>query len=150
MHARRPLHHSFLCALTASLVLALAGCGGGDDDGVADSPDTGAPAVSEPAVPDDGPEAEPEPADGDAVLVQGFRFQPSDLTVAPGATVTWTNEDDIRHTATSGAPGAPDGTFAVSLDGKGATGSFTFADAGTYAYYCEVHESMLGTVVVSG
>lgn len=153
MLAGRTPRRSLLSAASAvALLLVLAGCAGGDDDGVADSPDTGAPAASEPAAPDGGPEAEPEPepAGGDAVLVQGFRFQPSELTVAPGTTVTWTNEDDIRHTATSGEPGAPDGTFAVPLDGKGSAGSFTFADAGTFAYYCEVHESMLGTVVVSG
>jgi plastocyanin len=147
MHARRPPRRPLLAAaLTAVLLLVLAGCGGGDDAGVADSPQAGATTASEPA-PDD--EAA-EPAGGGAVLVQGFRFQPSELTVAPGATVIWTNEDDIRHTATSGAPGQPDGTFAVSLDGKGSSGSFDFAEAGTYAYYCEVHESMTGTVVVSG
>lgn len=148
MAARRSVRQPVLsAALAAVLVFALAACGGGDDTGVADTPQADVPTASAPAADDD---AATEPSSGDAVLVQGFRFQPAELTVAPGATVTWTNEDDIRHTATSGEPGTPDGTFAVSLDGKGSSGSFTFAEAGTYAYYCEVHESMRGTVVVSG
>lgn len=147
MLARHPARRPLLPALTAALVLALAGCGG-DDTGVADTPQADAPSASAPAAPDDGAATEPA-AGGDAVLVQGFRFQPSELTVASGATVTWANEDDIRHTATSGTPEAPDGTFAVVLDGKGTQGSFTFADAGTHAYFCEVHNSMLGTVTVT-
>ena len=146
MRTRRSLLlPGFSAALAVALAFGLAACGGGDDTGTADTPQADAPAATEPA-----PGGAPEPAGGDAVLVQGFRFQPSELTVAVGTTVTWTNEDDIRHTATSGTPGAPDGMFAVSLDGKGSTGSFTFAEAGTYSYFCEVHNSMLGTVVVTG
>ena len=115
-----------MVAITAVLAL-LTGCGGGGDEGVADQ----------------------TPAADSAVLVQGFRFQPETLQVSAGATVTWTNEDDIEHTATAGTPDTPSGEFDVALDGAGATGTHTFDAPGTYAYFCEVHNSMLGEIVVS-
>lgn len=135
-----------LPAFPLVLALVLAGCGGGDDADVADTPQAEAPATSAPAAGDAAPVADT----GGRVLVQGFRFQPAELTVAVGSTVTWSNEDDIRHTATSGTPGAADGRFAVALDGKGTQGSASFGEAGRYTYFCEVHTSMLGTVVVTG
>lgn len=134
-----------LPALPLVLILALAGCGGGDDAGVgtpqAEAPTATAPSPGDAVPPEDG---------GERVLVQGFRFQPAELTVAVGTTVTWSNEDDIRHTATSGTPEAADGGFAVVLDGKGTQASVPFREAGTYTYFCEVHNSMRGTVVVTG
>lgn len=137
-----------------AMLALLTGCGGGGDEGVADqSPATDAGTGESPDTGESpGAEAEPagEPADGgDEVLVQGFRFQPERLEVAAGTTVTWTNEDDIAHTATAGTPDAPSGEFDVDLDGMGATGTHTFDAAGTYAYFCEVHNSMLGEIVVA-
>jgi plastocyanin len=80
--------------------------------------------------------------------VRVFQFQPGTLEVRPGVRVTWTNRDDIAHTATSGAPGRPDGRFDVRLDGKGASGSFLFPDPGVYPYFCARHPSMRGEVIV--
>lgn len=141
-----------MVAIIASLAL-LTGCAGGGDEGVADqSPATSGTGESPDTAESPGGEAEPAgetAAGGDEVLVQGFRFQPERLEVAAGATVTWTNEDDIAHTATAGTPDAPSGEFDVGLDGVGATGTHTFDEAGTYAYFCEVHNSMLGEIVVS-
>lgn len=130
-------------AASAALTVLLTACGGGGDEGVADEP-TVAP-TSEPAV----EETEEAPSEGDTVLVQGFRFQPERLEVVAGSTVTWTNEDDIGHTATSGTPDAATGDFDVALDGKGASGMHTFEQPGTYAYFCEVHPSMRGEIVVT-
>lgn len=36
-----------------------------------------------------------------AVSIQGFSFSPSSVTVGPGGTVTWTNNDGTAHTVTS-------------------------------------------------
>lgn len=142
-----------MVAITALLVL-LTGCAGGGDEGVADQ-SPGASGSGSPAAGDQ-TEAEAEPADGaaagtevDEVLVQGFRFQPDTREVPAGTTVTWTNEDDIEHTATAGTPDAPSGEFDVDLDGAGTTGTHTFDTPGTYAYFCEVHTSMLGEIVVT-
>jgi plastocyanin len=74
---------------------------------------------------------------------------PKDLMIKVGTKVTWTNQDQILHTATSGAtPGTPDGKFDGPMDGVGQSFSFTFSEPGTYPYFCSRHTSMTGTVVV--
>jgi plastocyanin len=85
---------------------------------------------------------------GASATIRVFQFQPSALAVRPGTRVTWTNQDDITHTVTSGAPGTPDNRFDVALDGKGTTGSAIFAERGVYPYFCARHPSMRGEVVV--
>lgn len=89
-------------------------------------------------------------AAGSAVAVKQFQFMPGELAVKAGTTVTWTNEDDILHTATSGAtPGTSDGQFDGPMDGRGKSFSHTFSQPGRYPYFCNRHTSMTGTVVVS-
>jgi len=78
------------------------------------------------------------PAD---VTVMLFRFQPGRLEITRGTAVTWINQDDIRHTVTSGAPEKRDTTFNAELAGKGAITRVTFAEAG-------VHQSMRGEIHV--
>ena len=85
------------------------------------------------------------PAD---VTVTLFRFQPGRLAVTRGTAVTWTNQDDIRHTVTSGAPEKRDTTFNAELAGKGARATVTFAEAGVYPYFCDRHQSMRGEIHV--
>jgi|SRR5262245_26566983 len=88
-------------------------------------------------------------AAGDAdVSVQLFQFRPATLTVKPGTRVTWTNRDDIRHTVTAGTPEQREGTFALALDGSGATASMAFTAPGVYPYFCERHRDMRGEVRV--
>ena len=78
-------------------------------------------------------------------------FIPSDVTVDVDGEVTWSNDDTAAHTITSGTPeDGPDGTFDSSLVMPGTTFSYTFEDAGEYAYFCVVHPWMMGTVTVSG
>ncbi|HEY7139479.1 MAG TPA: plastocyanin/azurin family copper-binding protein [Methylomirabilota bacterium] len=80
--------------------------------------------------------------------IRVFQFQPGAFEVRAGTRVTWTNQDDITHTVTSGVPGSPDGRFDVQLGGKGATGGVTFTEPGVYPYFCTRHQSMRGEVVV--
>lgn len=95
------------------------------------------------------------------VTVRSFEFRPAEVHVEPGERVTWTNEDNILHTVTSGAAGAqgvpgvseevpasPDGRFDLELDGKGSTASFDFGDPGSYPYFCVIHSGMSGTIEV--
>ena len=86
---------------------------------------------------------------GDAVTAKLFTFSPSPLTVKAGAKVTWTNDDQILHTVTSGTPGAADGAFNGQLDGNDASYAFTFERPGTYKYFCMRHNQMTGQVDVS-
>jgi plastocyanin len=87
-----------------------------------------------------------EPAAPGTVNIQGFAFGPSALTVATGATVTWTNLDGADHTVTQTgglvfkSPDlATEDTFEVRFD-----------EAGTFQYICKFHPAMRGTVTVEG
>ena len=77
------------------------------------------------------------------VKVDNFSFGPGTLTVAVGTTVTWTNRDDIPHTIVS-----TDRVFKSKVLDTDEKFSFTFAKAGTYAYFCSIHPKMTGSVVV--
>jgi plastocyanin len=83
-----------------------------------------------------------------AADIKTFQFQPKAIEVHAGATVTWTNQDNIDHTVTSGTPESPDGAFASASFGKGKSFTATFERPGEYAYFCSKHKSMHGTVKV--
>ena len=73
---------------------------------------------------------------------------PDRLEVKTGTKITWTNQDEIVHTVTSGTPETRDGRFGSPLNGKGTTTSVTFTEPGTYPYFCERHQSMQGEIRV--
>ncbi len=78
-------------------------------------------------------------------------FTPNPLTVTPGTTVTWKNTDTSTHVVCSGKP-TDDTCGAVFEDDslkKGQTFQFTFANAGTFDYFCSVHPWMTGQVIVA-
>jgi plastocyanin len=83
-----------------------------------------------------------------AADIKTFQFQPKVIEVHAGAAVTWTNQDNIEHTITSGTPEAPDGAFASEPFGKGKSFTAAFDRPGEYAYFCSRHKSMHGTVKV--
>jgi plastocyanin len=78
-----------------------------------------------------------------AVKIDNFVFAPQAITVPSGTTVTWTNSDDIPHTAVS-----TDSVFKSKVMDTNEKFSYTFTKAGTYSYYCSVHPKMTGQVVV--
>jgi plastocyanin len=82
--------------------------------------------------------------DGAAVIIVDFAFQPASLEVPAGTTVTWTNSGAATHTVT-----ADNGAFDSGRLASGATFSQTFDTAGTFAYHCEIHPQMTGTIVVT-
>jgi plastocyanin len=77
------------------------------------------------------------------VKIDNFVFGPQTITVPVGATVTWTNKDDIPHTTVS-----TDGVFKSKVMDTDEKFSFKFIKAGTYSYFCSVHPKMTGKVVV--
>jgi plastocyanin len=77
------------------------------------------------------------------VKIDNFSFGPQTITVPIGATVTWTNRDDIPHTVVS-----TDGVFKSKVRDTDETFSYTFTKAGTYPYFCSVHPKMTGQIVV--
>ena len=82
------------------------------------------------------------------VTIQTFQFKPTPLEVPAGAKVSFTNQDDITHTVTSGTPEQRDGRFELPLDGRGATGVVRLETPGTYPYFCSRHQSMRGEIRV--
>jgi plastocyanin len=84
-----------------------------------------------------------------AVAIKTFQFTPSPLAVRAGTTVVWTNQDEIRHTVTSGSPAAGAARFGSALADKGALYRFTFTERGRYPYFCERHPGMRGEVQVN-
>jgi plastocyanin len=84
------------------------------------------------------------PAAAATIGIDNFTFNPKQLTVKAGATVTWTNKDDIPHGIAS-ANNAFARSKALDTDDSY---SFTFTTPGTYQYFCYVHPHMTGTIVV--
>ena len=80
-----------------------------------------------------------------SVTVQNFSFVPPAITINAGDSVSWTNKDQVQHTATSDT-GVFDTGAIAPLGGK----TITFTVAGTYAYHCSFHTFMKGTVTVIG
>jgi plastocyanin len=83
------------------------------------------------------------PATDAEVDIDQFTFTPQRLTVKAGATVTWSNEDDVPHTIVSSSK-----VFKSKALDTGGEFSFTFTTPGTYDYFCSLHPHMTGAVVV--
>ena len=121
----RPWKRTAIAAGAAGALLG-AGCGGDDEStGGARSSDKRASASA-------------------AVRIASFKYAPPTVTVKRGGTVSWTNGDRAPHTATvRGGGGLDTGTLQT-----GKSKLLTFEEAGTFAYVCEFHPFMKGTVVV--
>ena len=79
------------------------------------------------------------------VKIDNFSFGPAALTVTVGSTVTWINRDDIPHTVVSTDDAK---TFKSKVLDTNEQFSFTFANAGTFPYFCSIHPKMTGKVIV--
>ena len=83
------------------------------------------------------------------IFLQNTAFSPSTKSISKGTKLTWVNKDSYTHTVTSGTPGNPDGVFDSGNMSGGASFSYTFNTAGTFKYYCKIHQSvMTGTITV--
>jgi plastocyanin len=83
-------------------------------------------------------------ASADKITIAGFAFT-TPSSVAPGASITVTNQDSVEHTVTADSAGG----FSVTVP-AGGTATFTAPSAaGSYPFHCSVHPSMHGTLVVS-
>lgn len=90
----------------------------------------------------------PAPAAGTVDAVD-FTFTPPTVPVKAGEPVTFLNKDDVKHEPTSGTPTAEGDAFKPVTLAPGATGTVTFSKPGEYPYYCSIHDSMVGTIVVT-
>jgi plastocyanin len=77
------------------------------------------------------------------VHIKNFTFVPALLTVTAGTSVTFVNDDEEPHTAT-----ALDKSFDSDALDTNEKWQHTFSKPGSYAYFCEMHPYMKGTLVV--
>jgi plastocyanin len=118
---------------------------GDDDDDDDDEDDT---ADDDTADDDDNDDTAPQTSD---VTIAGLDMSPDPVEISVGDTVRWTNQESVAHTVTSGSPG--DGDVGLIFDSGNLLGgdsfSFTFDDAGTFTYFCQIHSgTMFGYQVI--
>ncbi len=94
------------------------------------------------------------------VRIKNLGFDPTDITIRPGTTVRWVNEDPFSHDVTSGTvvsgrrarqvakSRTPDGRFHSGAYGQGKTYERRFDKTGEYPYFCTIHPIMTGVVRV--
>ena len=77
------------------------------------------------------------------VEIRGMEFHPAELTVAPGDTIVWINQDIVPHTATAKAWG-------TDVLSQGQSGRIVARRVGTIHYVCNLHPTMHGTLLIRG
>jgi plastocyanin len=89
---------------------------------------------------------------GSSSSTGGQGYQPDQITVSPGATIMWDNQDNALHTATSGNPdtATPDGKFDTGIVGANQQSKPVTmpTEPGDYVYFCTLHPFLVGTVTV--
>jgi plastocyanin len=85
----------------------------------------------------------PAPNSTITVDISNHAFNPAQLNVAPGTTVTFVNNDPEPHTAT-----ADNGVFDTGVLESGSSFDVFFDGSGTVTYHCELHPDMQGSIVV--
>jgi plastocyanin len=102
-------------------------------------------------------------------MSDSFVFEPKEITVAPGETITFSNTSSNVHTVTAVEDSLPEGAKYFASGGfsseeeardnisegllrAGDQYEVTLDKPGTYQYFCIPHESsgMAGTIVVEG
>jgi plastocyanin len=147
----KPLSTALAAALVAA-VLLLAGCSSGSSKTTAAASSTspgGAKTTTTDASAGSSTTTTPVPAASpNGVNIVNYAFSPATLTVKVGTTVTWKNYDQFAHEVIS-TTGDPGQMFDLGQQASGATVSHTFTAPGTYQYYCNIHNYMKGTIVVT-
>ena len=147
----------WLALMLACLALGLvaAGCGDDDDDSGGDGgADTQQPAETERGrrrrrgTP--GPRGEGGAERGPTVSMKNIQFQPADIPVSAGDTITFMNDEAVPHDVKKTAgPGRDFESGPRAACSEGDTFELTLDEAGKYEYVCRVHApGMAGTITV--
>jgi|SRR3989338_10095299 len=86
---------------------------------------------------------EGEESNENIIEISDFTFLPATLNIRKGDSVTWTNKDGTRHTATS-----DDGVFDSGLLSNGQNFKYQFNEVGTFSYHCTPHPYMKAKIIV--
>ena len=119
--------------LLATCVLTLTACGSNNSSATTDA----TPAVTAPV---------DEVSEMRLVEITMSRFGTPELTVPAGTTVRFVNRDPYAHTVTSKAGSAM--TFDSGELLLADTFDVTFDEVGEFAYFCQIHPTMRGVVIV--
>jgi len=85
----------------------------------------------------------PPPPQAVTVIIEGYGYQPQQLEIDAGTTVTWVNNDPVSHDADSS-----DALWDAPFLAEGESTSRTFTEPGSYLYFCSIHPYMQGLVTV--
>lgn len=116
----------------------------GGNDNSTDSMDSMQTGSSNNAMASETAQASADAVATTTVAIADFKFGPQDIKVKVGDTVTWTNNDTVRHNVAGVDNELPVG----ELMGKGETYTYTFTKAGVFNYICSPHPYMMGSVTV--
>ncbi len=78
------------------------------------------------------------------IKIDNFTYNPGNLVIPAGTTVTWVNEDDVPHTAVA-ADFKAFRSKPMDTDDKF---SFTFNTPGAFPYFCSIHPHMTAKIIV--
>jgi plastocyanin len=78
------------------------------------------------------------------VSVVDLDYEPRSISVDTGTTIRWVNNGDLPHTVTAGNE-----VFDSGIMASGAMIEWTSSEPGTFEYFCTLHPSMVGTVIVT-
>jgi plastocyanin len=123
--------------LVLSFAVALALGGGGVALAQYPDPSTPAPATAATVAP------APAPSPVSVIHIKNFAYVPDTVTIHPGSTVRFVEDDETPHTVT-----AMDHSYDSGNLSQKDTWKHTFAKEGTYQYFCAYHPYMKGTVIV--
>ena len=106
------------------------------------TPSDSSPATSNPVPAATNPTPSVQPTNKTSTItISNFSFNPAQLTIKVGTTVTWTNDDQPPHQIKSDS-------FNSGILNTGDSFSYKFNQPGTYSYSCAIHPSMTGTIIV--
>ena len=135
-------HPLFLVVLLLFCVVLFVSCGGGN--AAVPAP----PTPTAPPMPMASPTPTPVVGVTHVTITITAKFQPTNIQVPVGMTVTWTNNDNVGHTVTF-RNGMADSGKSLYLAGGAGTWSYTFMSKGIFPYFCTIHPSMVGVVIVT-
>jgi plastocyanin len=150
----KTLERPWFCLLALSAPILLAACGGTtSSSGSTPTATAGTMPTPTPTTAAPTPTATTAAGNGKAVTITtnssgSFAFSPAVLTVKVGTTVTWTNMTQAGHTVTSDDGKSFDSGISNPI-ASGGTYSFTFKQAGTFPYHCQIHPFMKATITVT-
>jgi plastocyanin len=100
-------------------------------------------ALAQSASPTPGASPGPVASPAAVVHIKNFAYAPDTVTIKPGQSVRFIQDDDTPHTVT-----ASDKSFDSGNLDKGKSWTHVFPAEGTFAYFCAYHTFMKGKVVV--